>query len=149
MPSTRTQKHAKSPQVQPAPGLPPTTALLPPREPSLLLPACLAAGLSLLAFLPVLGHDFVEWDDFYNAVNDMIPVRLSNEILASDEEIVAVIAHEMHEIEGLRALFEANDLRMTAAELHRLITPGYKGNLHYQAWDIADKLVLAMRKAHP
>jgi hypothetical protein len=96
-----------------------------------------------------LAGDFVEWDDFYNAVNDMIPVRLSNEILASDEEIVAVIAHEMHEIEGLRALFEANDLRMTAAELHRLITPGYKGNLHYQAWDIADKLVLAMRKAHP
>src|SRR5215218_1208652 len=29
----------------------------------LLLPACLVAGLSLLAYLPVLGHGFVEWDD--------------------------------------------------------------------------------------
>jgi tetratricopeptide (TPR) repeat protein len=34
----------------------------PPRRP-LLVPACLVAGLSLLAYLPVLGHDFVEWDD--------------------------------------------------------------------------------------
>jgi tetratricopeptide (TPR) repeat protein len=29
----------------------------------MLLPACVVAGVSLLAYLPVLGHGFVEWDD--------------------------------------------------------------------------------------
>src|SRR2546428_13618460 len=33
------------------------------RRRPLLLPACLVAGLSLLTYLPVLWHEFVEWDD--------------------------------------------------------------------------------------
>jgi hypothetical protein len=35
---------------------------------------------------------------------------------------------------------------LPAEELGRLINPGHKGNLHDQAWDIADQLVARMRK---
>jgi hypothetical protein len=89
--------------------------------------------------------DFIEWEQFYNRF-EQIPVALSREVLSSDEAIVAVIAHEMHELNGLRKLFQANGGRLPAADLHRAITPGIKGNLHYEAWDIADKLVLEMRQ---
>jgi hypothetical protein len=89
--------------------------------------------------------DFIEWEQFYNRF-EQVPVALSREVLNSDEAIVAVIAHEMHELNGLRKLFEANGGRLPAADLHRAITPGFKGNLHYEAWDIADELVLKMRQ---
>jgi hypothetical protein len=36
---------------------------------------------------------------------------------------------------------------MTYRKLYYLINPGIKGNLHDQAWDVADALVAAMRKA--
>src|SRR4051812_2880123 len=43
---------------------PPLTPDAPATRPRpLLLPACLVAGLSLLAYLPVLGGEFLEWDD--------------------------------------------------------------------------------------
>ncbi len=88
--------------------------------------------------------DFVEWEEFYNRFQQ-IPVKLSRDVLNSDEAIVAVIGHEMHELNGLRALFEANGGSLPAARLHWLITPGNKGNLHFQAWDKADELVEKMR----
>ena len=89
--------------------------------------------------------DFVDWDDLF--VGDAIRVRLSDQILASDEAIVAVLGHEMHEVNGLRKLFEANEFRLRADQLFRRIEPGFKGNLHWEAWGISDKLVMAMRKA--
>jgi hypothetical protein len=48
-------------------------------------------------------------------------VRVNDSVFQSDEAIVAVLAHEM-------------------------INPGIAKNLHDQAWDVADSLVLAMRK---
>jgi hypothetical protein len=88
--------------------------------------------------------DFIEWEVFYNKF-EQIPVRLSADVLRSDEAIVAVISHEMHELNELRKLFEANGGRLRADHLHRAITPGKPGNLHFQAWDVADALVLKMR----
>jgi hypothetical protein len=90
--------------------------------------------------------DFIEWEQFKNKF-DQIPVRLSRDILGSDEAIVAVISHEMHELNALRKLFEANGGRLRADELYRLITPSEARNLHFEAWDVADELVLKMRKA--
>ena len=64
----------------------------------------------------------------------------------SDEAIVAVIAHEMHELNELRRIFEESGGAISMQRLHNLINPGIARNLHDQAWDVADKLVLAMRK---
>ena len=86
----------------------------------------------------------IYWDEFYNRY-EMIPVRLSRGILNSDEAIVAVIGHEMHELNALRKLFDENGGHMLALDLHRAIVPGRRGNLHDQAWDVADKLVTGMR----
>lgn len=88
----------------------------------------------------------LHWDDFYRHAEDDIAVHISTDILSSDEAIVALFAHEMHELNGLRRLFDERDGGgITAGELRRLVNPGNRGNLHYQAWEVADRLVLAMR----
>jgi hypothetical protein len=83
------------------------------------------------------------WEKFLDE-REQVAVRLSKEILASDEAIVAVIGHEMHELNGLRALFDERET-ISALEIARLINPGHRGNLHDQAWDIADVLISRMR----
>lgn len=87
----------------------------------------------------------IPWKKFLNARAEL-PVKISRDILSSDEAIVAVIAHEMHEINGLMRLFESRET-IPAEEIYRLIKPGIKGNLHDQAWDVADEVVTRMRAA--
>ncbi len=89
------------------------------------------------------SSQMVRWQDFY--VNERIPVKIKAEVLASDEAIVAVFAHEMHELNELRRLFEERET-MSGAALHELIRVGVHGNLHDRAWDVADDLVRAMRE---
>lgn len=62
----------------------------------------------------------------------------------SDEAIVAVIAHEMHELKGLLPLLQEGQLTIEQFNAHTSATN--PGNLHYEAWDIADKLVEEMRR---
>jgi hypothetical protein len=102
------------------------------------------------SYAQYMGRDFlpgqrVSWEQFYNRY-DNIAVKVFKDILDSDEAIVAVIAHEMHELNGLRKIF-AERQTLPVEELHRLINPGYKGNLHDQAWDVADAAVARMRGA--
>jgi hypothetical protein len=98
-----------------------------------------------LKWVPNRAASLIEWEEFYNRF-EQIPVRLSSGILRSDEAIVAVIGHEMYELNKLREISAANGGVMRADDLHRAITPGRSGNLHVQAWDEADKLVLDLRK---
>jgi hypothetical protein len=88
----------------------------------------------------------ISWDQFYNRF-EQIPVRVNPVVLESDEAIVAVFGDEMHELNSLRALFEANGGAMRAGELSRLIKEGIEHNLHDEAWDVADRLVAAMRES--
>lgn len=73
-------------------------------------------------------------------------MHIDETLFHSDEAIVAVIGHEMYELNLLRRLFEESGGAMTYRRLHYLISPGIKGNLHDQAWDVADRLVASMRK---
>jgi hypothetical protein len=70
-------------------------------------------------------------------------VRMWPGILRSDEAIVAVIAHEMHELGSLRPGLERDVIIIDDLVLQT--EPGRPGNLHCQAWDVADKLVNQMR----
>ena len=88
--------------------------------------------------------DIIEWEELYNRFNQ-IPVRLNPQVLASDEAIVAVIGHEMHELNHLRRLFQESGGQMTVGQFRRLVIEGIPGNLHDQAWDVSDNLVTAMR----
>ncbi len=77
----------------------------------------------------------------------MMPVKLNAKVLESDEAIIGVMAHEIHEIEGLRRIYEARGFQpLKALDFHRAVSPGFTGNLHDQAWDVADALVRNRRK---
>jgi hypothetical protein len=91
------------------------------------------------------GRKLIYWEDFYHPVTGMIPVRFNASLLNSDEAIVAHFAHEMHELNSLRSIFEERGA-ITPQELKRLIAPGHARNLHEQAWDMADIAVNRMRQ---
>lgn len=73
-----------------------------------------------------------------------VPFIIRRDILESDEAIVAVIAHEMHEFNELLPLLRQGQLTIEQFGGHT--SPTNSGNLHYEAWDIADKLVEEMRR---
>ena len=84
------------------------------------------------------------WEDLLSG--DEIVVKLRSTVLGSDEAILCVFAHEMHEINAIRSLFtESADGTLPGARLIYLTGPGRK-NLHDQAWDEGDKLVYRLRK---
>jgi hypothetical protein len=88
----------------------------------------------------------IRWEEFYDKDLDELVVRVSDSVFQSDEAIVAVLSHEMHELNELRRIFEESGGAISMQRLHNLINPGIARNLHDQAWEVADKLVLAMRK---
>lgn len=92
------------------------------------------------------AKQMIRWDEFLDKDLDELVVRVSDSVFESDEAIVAVMAHEMHELNELRRIFEESGGAISMQRLHNLINPGIAKNLHDQAWDVADKLVLAMRK---
>jgi hypothetical protein len=85
----------------------------------------------------------VYWSDMVHDLTNKVPIRVWPGILRSDEAIVAVIAHEMHELGSLRPDLERDGIIIDDLVLHT--EPGRPGNLHCQAWDVADKLVNQMR----
>src|SRR5262245_8955922 len=87
----------------------------------------------------------VEWADLVHDRTGKVPFRVWPGILASDEAIVAVFAHEMFELEQLRPILEAGTTTIDSFIAHT--RPGNPGNLHDQAWDRADELGERMRKA--
>jgi hypothetical protein len=95
--------------------------------------------------------DWIEWDDFMAHRGEFagtVPVRINQGILNSDEAILANISHEMHELNSLKTLFDQHG-SLQAKEIARLVNTrdrgGAPGNLHEQAWDASDSLILKIR----
>ena len=61
---------------------------------------------------------------------------------------MAVLSHEMHELNTLRRLFVERGGSMLGRDLDRLINGRY-GTLHLEAWRVAEDLVKRMRAAAP
>jgi hypothetical protein len=89
----------------------------------------------------------VRWSDFVHDRTGKVPFLIRPDVLGSDEAIVAVLAHEMYELENLRRLLEHG--RMTIEDFIAHVAPGNRGNLHDQAWNEADAAVLRMREVDP
>src|SRR5262249_31997680 len=88
--------------------------------------------------------DTYRWEDLL--IRGKIVVKLRSTVLGSDEGILCVFAHEMHEINGIRTLFEeSEDGTLPGARLIYLTEPGRK-NLHDEAWDVGDALVGRLRR---
>jgi hypothetical protein len=90
------------------------------------------------------GHAPIRWADCLNQ-DGQVPVHLRASVLMSDEAIVAVFAHEAHEITALRALFQANYDVLEAGRVFNLISPEVSQNLHSEGVAVGDRLVLQMR----
>ena len=80
-------------------------------------------------------------------ITHKVPFRIWPGILKSDEAIVAVLAHEMHEILTLRPFLERGEISIDDYVMHT--EPGRPGNLHDEAWDVADRMVDKMRGVSP
>jgi hypothetical protein len=85
-------------------------------------------------------NSIVTWKSFLNSVTGKVAVRVSPEVLKSDDAIVGVLTHEAHEIQALEAEFAAEGGRMRADKLRGLIDEQH-GALHSDAWDESDALV--------
>jgi hypothetical protein len=85
----------------------------------------------------------VYWADLVHDSTGKVPFRLWPGILISDEAIVAVMAHEMFELEMLRPLLAGG--KTTIDEFIAHTCPGNPGNPHDKAWGRADELVERMR----
>jgi hypothetical protein len=85
----------------------------------------------------------IHWSWLFHKRTDRIPFLLRKDILGSDEAIVAVIGHEMFELEAMRNAFaeKGAPIEHWLAEAR----PDNEGNFHWQAWDYADELVARMR----
>jgi hypothetical protein len=84
----------------------------------------------------------VTWSDLAHDKTGKVPFRIRQDILTSDEAIVAVFAHEMHELEMLRPLLRRG---ISIEEYGGHPRPGNPGNFHDEAQDPADVLVGRMR----
>jgi hypothetical protein len=94
--------------------------------------------------------DIVTWDLI--APGGRIKVRLRKSQLLSDEAIVTALAHEMHEINTLRRLFEESGGAMPAERSFFLIDKNARqrngtigGILHLEAQEIERALLAIMR----
>jgi hypothetical protein len=85
----------------------------------------------------------VTWSDLVHDVTGKVPFLIRPDVLKSDEAIVAVIAHEMYELEALRAILQEG--RTSIDDFIRHTRPGSPGNLHDEAWNVADALIERMR----
>lgn len=84
----------------------------------------------------------VYWSWLFHKKTGKIPFLIRKDIMQSDEAIVAVIGHEMYELERLREAFgDGAPIEHWDAETR----PDNPHNFHYQAWDYADSLVARMR----
>ncbi|MHB1556649.1 MAG: hypothetical protein ACYC61_04105 [Isosphaeraceae bacterium] len=89
-----------------------------------------------------IAGEVVTRPDLVHDITGKVPFRIRPDILTSDEAIVAVLAHEMFELERLRLLPRRG---ISIEEFGGHTSPGNPGNLHDQAWDLADVLVERMR----
>lgn len=71
----------------------------------------------------------VYWKDLVHDKTGRVPFLIRPDILASDEAIVAVFAHEMYELGKLRPILQEGKTSIEAYIAHTCT--GNPGNLHY------------------
>ncbi len=76
---------------------------------------------------------------------ERVVIWMHRSVFLSDESIVAHLAHELYEIQGLRLALTDVGGAMLARDIFELIRPGKAGNLHDRAWDNANRVVEEMR----
>jgi hypothetical protein len=84
--------------------------------------------------------------DHYN-MSGKIPFQVHPDVLTSDEAIVAVFQHEMHELSLIIEVFnQSRNGSMNGTDYGIQTSAGRPGNFHDLEWDEADEIVLRMRR---
>ena len=86
----------------------------------------------------------VHWSDLVQDKTGKVPLRIWPGIRTSDEAIVAVISHEMYELEKPRPFLHKGT--MSIDDFIAQTEPGRAGNYHDEAWNFADEVVDRMRR---
>lgn len=95
--------------------------------------------------LGVPSGTIVKWSEFFSRFGK-IRIRINPEILASDEKIVGMAAHEVQELQALEQEFARRGGQMTIDELRGLIHSEANGVLHEGSLNAADEAILRMRQ---
>ena len=82
----------------------------------------------------------MRWKDLCISDGRML-VRMRESVLNSDQEIVAIFAHECLEVEALRKRLQ-DSKTISVGELCMLTAEGMKNNLHWMAWREANRIVV-------
>jgi len=69
-----------------------------------------------------------------------ITILLNPNVLKSDEAVVAVLSHEMFELNKLEVYFAKYGGVRTGEQLAGMVNRGVVGNFHSAAWDFADRM---------
>ena len=85
----------------------------------------------------------IYWRWLFHKLTGEIPFLIRAELMSRDEAIVAVIGHEMFELENLRPSLEEG---IAIEDFAAATSADNPGNIHYRAWDYADELVAKMRE---
>lgn len=76
-----------------------------------------------------------------------VAVLLREGLLNNAEAFLHHLAHEVHELEALHRIFEAEGGSMLAGRVHELTVPARDvPNLHFEAWEWADALIEGLRR---
>jgi hypothetical protein len=82
----------------------------------------------------------------FNREFGRVVVNISQGIMENDERFLHVVAHEVFEIEDLKAVFDECGGEMPVARFYELTEPLTTAkNLHWFAWEKADSLIERIR----
>lgn len=84
----------------------------------------------------------VRWAEDMLNIDGKVPFMLRSDILASDEAIIAVIAHEL--LKALRRMLQGKGISSSTFIAHT--SPSNPGNFHDKAWEFADALIQRFRQ---
>ena len=88
---------------------------------------------------------YVYFHDMYNKKRGMLPIMVNPVILISDEAILAMAVHELHELLLFRELFAENNGKLQVDYFEAEGMPMNGNNFHSQAWAAADDFIRRRR----
>jgi len=89
------------------------------------------------------GH--VYFKDLISPNTGKIHIEINPNMMGSDEAILAVMVHELYELEMFRGLFEENGGSLLYDTFKDEAMDGIPYNFHWNAWEIADDFIRKLR----
>lgn len=93
----------------------------------------------------VAGSGHVYFKDLINPKTGKIHITINPNMMGSDEAILAVMKHELHELSLFRGLFGKHGGSLRYETFVDEAMDGIPHNFHWQAWEAADDFIRGLR----